>query len=136
MTILINCVMDFVGIVLHNMIEGLELNKEQGEYIDCRKLINSCNHTSNEYEEVKIDMLDLEQKAIGVRKSKAVTPPIEYQVAINNLHFNPIYLLRTIKILGTENVKIYVHTTYNKQPMYLQSELGEAILLPLTPPKQ
>lgn len=124
----------FTAVVLKNMIDGLELNTADGEYFDCQKFINNCD-IHNGYEEIKIDMLELEQKAIAVRKAKTITPPVEYQVHINNLHFNPIYLLRAIKILGTENVTVYAHKTYNKQPIYLKSELGESVVLPLTPPK-
>lgn len=125
----------FTGIVLKNMIDGLELNTEKGEYFDCRKIINACNPTSREYGEVKIDMLDLEQKALAFKNMKVYTPPVEHQIHINNLYFNPLYLLRAIKILGTENVKAYAHCTYEKEPIYLTSDLGEAVVLPLMPPR-
>lgn len=121
----------FIAVVLKDMIDGLELNTADGEYLDCRNVINSCTPTEYEYDEVKIDRLELEQKAIVVKKMKVYTPPIEQQVHINNLYFNPVYLLRAIKILGTENVKVYAHRSYEKQPIYLKSELGEAIVLPI-----
>lgn len=124
----------FTAVVLKDIIDGLELNTADGKYFDCRKFINSCD-VNNGYEEIKIDMLELEQKVIAVKKAKAITPPVEYQVHINNLHFNPIYLLRAIKISGTKNVTVYAHKTYNKQPIYLKSELGESVVLPLTPPE-
>lgn len=123
----------FTAVVLKDMIDGLELNTADGEYLDCRNVINSCIPTEYEYDEVKIDMLELEQKAIVVKKMKVYTPPTEYQIHINNLYFNPVYLLRAIKILGTENVKVYAHRSYEKQPIYLKSELGEAIVLPIQP---
>lgn len=124
----------FTAVVLKNMIDGLELNTADGEYFDCKKFINSCNVNCG-YEKIKIDMLELEQKALAVKKSKTITPPIEYQIHINNLYFNPIYLLRAIKILGTEKVTVYVHKTYNKEPIYLKSGLGESVVLPLKPPE-
>lgn len=125
----------FTAIVLKNMIDGLELNTEEGKYFDCRNVINDCNIADGEYEKIEFDLLELEQKAIAFKKMKAYTPSTEYQIHINNLYFNPMYLLRAIKILGTENVTAYAHRSYEKQPIYLKSELGEAIILPLTPPK-
>lgn len=124
----------FTAVVLKNMIEGLELNTEKGEYMDCRKIINSCN--MSDYQEIKIDMLELEQKAIIVKKLKGMAIPTEYQVHINSLYYNPIYLLRAIRILGTENITAYAHTDSKKEPIYLKSELGEAIVLPIMQPKK
>lgn len=123
----------FTAVVLKNMIEGLELNTEKGDYMDCRKIINSCN--LSEHKEVKIDMLELEQKAIIVKKLKGAMIPLENQIHINNLFCNPIYLLRAIKILGTENVTAYAHIDSQRKPIYLKSELGEAIVLPIMQPK-
>lgn len=126
----------FTAVVLKDMINGLELNTAEGEYFDCRNIINNYGVTSCEYEEVKIDMLELEQTAIAVKKLKGTKIPTEQQVHINNLYFNPVYLLRAIKILGTENVTAYAHRSYEKAPIYLKSELGEAIVLPIMPPKK
>lgn len=101
--------------------------------MDCRKIINSCNLA--EHKDVKIDMLELEQKAIIVKKLKGAMIPLENQIHINNLFCNPIYLLRAIKILGTENVTAYAHIDSQREPIYLKSELGEAIVLPIMQPK-
>ena len=125
----------FTVVILKNMIDGLELNTADGEYLDCRKFINRCN-INTEYEEIKIDRLEIEQKAIAVRKMKLVTPALEYQVHIKNSYYNPIYLLRAIKILGTKDVTAYLHTVDSLQPMYFKSELGEALVLPIRPPKK
>ena len=126
----------FTAIILKDMIEGLELNTVEGAYMDCREIINSCNPTGYEYEKVKIEMTELEQKAIELKKNKGGTIPTELQVHINNLYFNPVYLLRAIKILGTEGVTAYAHCSESKQPIYFKSELGEAIVLPIRPPEK
>lgn len=121
------------AVVLNNMIEGLELNQEKGNYLDCRRIIKDCNYSGN-YEKIKLDILDLEQEVIKVKKLKSLT--WENALHIKNLYFNPIFLLRAIRILGTENVEIYVHNSSKIKLAYLESELGEAIVLPITPPEE
>ena len=126
----------FTAIVLNNIIEGLELNEEIGDYLDCRNIINNCNPTSNNYEKVEIDILELEQQAITVKKVKGNPLPFEYASKIQDVYYNPVYLLRAIKILGTTDVEISINVIDNKAPIYLKSELGEAIVLPIRPPRK
>ena len=125
----------FTAIVLNNMIDGLELNTEKGDYLDCRKIIKSCNPTGYEYQKEKIDMLELEQQAIKIKKIKDIPIPLENIGKIKNTYYNPMYLLWAIKILGTTNVNIYFNNSNPKEPIYLKSELGEAIVLPIKQPK-
>ena len=75
-------------------------------------------------------------EGLELKKNKGGTIPTELQVHINNLYFNPVYLLRAIKILGTEGVTAYAHCSESKQPIYFKSELGEAIVLPIRPPEK
>ena len=42
----------YTAVVLNNMIEGLDLNQEKGDYLDCRRIINNCNHSGNNYEKI------------------------------------------------------------------------------------
>jgi len=125
----------FTGIVLNNMIDGLELNTEKGEYMDCRNIINTCNPKGYSYEKVEIDIFELEQQAITVKKVKDNPLPFQYASRIKDVYYNPVYLLRAIKILGTTDVKISINIMNNKAPIYLKSELGEAIVLPIRPPQ-
>lgn len=125
----------YTAVVLNEMIEGLELNTEKAEYLDCRKIINSCNPTGYNFEKVEIDMMELEQKSIQAKRVKDRDFTTEEKIIINNLHFNPIYVLRAIKILGKDNVNIYAHTTSQVEPLYLKSDFGEAIVLPIRQPK-
>lgn len=125
----------YTAVVLKNMIDGLELNNAPSGYLDCRKVINNCNHTGYDYEEVKIDMLELEQQAIKVKSIKEPPYPLNCLIHINNSYFNPTYLLRAIKILGTDTIIAKVHKTSEREPIYLKSDSGEAIVLPIRQPK-
>lgn len=125
----------YTAVVLNDMIEGLELNTEKAEYLDCRKIINSCNPSGYNYEKVEIDMMELEQKSIQAKRVKDRDFTTDEKLIINNLHFNPIFVLRAIKILGKDKVNIYAHTTSQIEPLYLKSDYGEAIVLPIRQPK-
>lgn len=124
----------FTAIVLKNMIDGLELNQEKCHYMDCRKFIDNCNNKLNDYEKTKINMVSLKQCANIAKKLECVK--FENTINFKNSYFNPIYLLRAIHILGTENVTIYIHNSSHFEPAYLISDLGEAMVLPVAPPKE
>lgn len=121
----------FTAIVLKNMIDGLELNQERYQYLDGRKFIDNC---LNDYEKINVNIPYLKQKIRIAKKLECVK--FENTINFKNSYFNPIYLLRAIHILGTENVTIYVHNSSYFKPAYLTSDLGEAIVLPIAPPKE
>lgn len=130
----------YVAVVLNNMIDGLELNKADGEYIDCRRYIktssgNDFRYDYN-YEKVEIDLLDLEQQALKVRKVKEVPLPFEYAGHIGECYYNPINLLRAIKILGTKDVEVYLDKSGNYRAIFLCSEQGQALVLGIIKPKE
>lgn len=120
----------YVAVVLKDMINGLELNTLQGNF-DGRKIIESINPTGYEYEKVEIDMMELEQKAIMAKKVPEDVIPLEDTIHINNLYYYPIHLLRAVRILGTKDIEMYAHISGRKEPLYLKSEFGEAIVLPI-----
>lgn len=120
----------FVVAVLNDMIDGLELSEMEGTF-DCREAIEKYNPTGNEYEKVEIDMVELERKAIIVKRAKEDTLSLDDEVHINNLCFDPVYLLRAIKILGKKDVELYVHVSETKYPMYLKSSLGIGMVFPI-----
>lgn len=129
----------FVAVVLKEPIAGLELNTANGEYFDCRNIINRAGKNYYDYdynyEKIDIDLLELEQLAIKIKKSK---PPYPTETLCHkyNTYYSPLRLLIAIKILGTNYVDIYFHTSSEKDPIYLKSALGEAIVLPITVPKE
>lgn len=124
----------FTVIVLKDMIEGLELNQDKTEYLDGRKIIDMCKTKLSDYEQIHIDISQLEEQANVAKKLECVT--FQYTVHFKESYYNPIYLLRAIRILGTENVTIYIHNSSYKDPAYLKSDLGEALVLPIVPPKE
>lgn len=125
----------YVGVVLKEPIKGLELNTAEGEYFDCRTIINRSGKNyydyDDDYTEVDIDILELEQLAIKIKKYKEPPYPNEFLKYKFNTYYHPLNLLTAIKILGTENVKVYFHTSNGKDPIYLKSNLGEGIVLPI-----
>lgn len=126
----------YVAVVLNKSIKGLELNTADGEYFDCRNVLKTANGNYFEndynYEKVDIDILELEQLAIKIKKYKEPPYPTEFLKQKFNTYYHPLRLLTAIKILGTENVKVYFHTSNGKDPIYLKSDLGEGIVLPIT----
>lgn len=130
----------YTAVVLKEPIVGLELNTSDGEYLDCRTIINRSgkNHYEydNDYKEVKIDLLELEQLSLKIKKYKERPYPTEMFGHNFNTYYDPTKLLIAIKILGTENVKVYFHTTNGKDPIYLKSDLGESIVLPIFVPNE
>lgn len=120
----------YVAVVLKDMINGLELSTLQGNF-DGRKIIESINPTGYQYKKVEIDMMELEQKAIMAKKVPENLIPLEDTIHINNLYYYPIHLLRAIRILGTKDIEMYAHISGKKEPLYLKSEFGEAIVLPI-----
>ena len=122
----------FTAIILNNKIDGLDVNQSKYEYIDFRKLIDSTKIV-DEYVKIDINIQQLKKQAIIANKLECVTFP--YTTNLKNSFFNPIFLLRAIRILGTENVTLYVHNNDYKEPVYLKSPLGEAFVLPIVPPK-
>mgnify|MGYP003305873890 FL=1 len=76
-------------------------------------------------------MMELEQKAIMAKKVPENLIPLEDTIHINNLYYYPIHLLRAIRILGTKDIEMYAHISGKKEPLYLKSEFGEAIVLPI-----
>lgn len=119
-----------VAVVLKEMINGLELSTVQSDF-DCRKIIKSCNPTGYDYKKIEIDMMELEQKAIMAKKVSEELLPLEDAIHINNLYYYPIHLLRAIRILGTKDIEMYAHCSGKREPLYLKSEFGEAIVLPI-----
>lgn len=120
----------YIAIVLKDMINGLELSTLQGNF-DGRKIIESINPTGYEYKKTEIDMMELEQKAIMAKKEPENLIPLEDTIHINNLYYYPIHLLRAIRILGTKDIEMFAHISGKKEPLYLKSEFGEAIVLPI-----
>ena len=120
----------YVAVVLKDIINGLELSTLQGNF-DARKIIESANPTGYEYEKIEIDMLELEQKAIIAKKKTEEVIPLEETIHINNLYYYPIHLLRAVRILGTKDIEMYAHISGKKEPLYLKSDFGEAIVLPI-----
>lgn len=129
----------FVAIVLKEPISGLEINTNSENCFDCRNVINRTGKNYYDYdynyEKVDIDLLELEQLALKIKKSK---PPYPTETLCHkySTYYSPLRLLTAIKILGTNNVDIYFHTSSEKDPIYLKSDLGEAIVLPITVPKE
>lgn len=130
----------FIAIVLYNMIAGLELNTKEIPSLDCRTVVkpSSGNYVEYDYnyKEVDIDLLELEQLAVKIKKNKESPYPIELLGHKFNTYYHPLNLLTAIKILGTQNVKVYFHTTNAKDPIYLKSDLGEGIVLPMKMPDE
>ena len=128
----------FVAVVLKEPIAGLEINTNEGQYYDCRTVINRPNKNYYDYdysyEKVDIDLLELEQLALKIKKSKPPYPT-ETLCCKNNTYYSPLFLLTAIKILGSKDVEIYFHTSSEKDPIYLKSSLGESIVLPIIVPK-
>jgi len=124
----------YVGIVLKEPINGLEYNSEKANYFDCRNIIfskykNDFRYDYN-YEKVEIDLLELEQKSITAKRVKDLPLPDEVLGHQFKTYYNPIYLLNTIKVLGSENVEIYFHKSGSAE-IYLTSDLGDAVVLPI-----
>lgn len=130
----------YIGVVLKEPITGLELNTNEGQYFDCRTVINRTGKNYYDYDynykEVDIDLLELEQLVLKIKKYKEPPYPTEFLGNKYNTYYSPLRLLTAIKILGTENVKVYFHTSSEKSPIYLKSDLGEGLVLPITVPKQ
>lgn len=124
----------FVAIVLKEPISGLELNTDDGEYFDCRNVINRAGKNYYDYdynyEKIDIDILELEQLTLKIKRLK---PPHSKETICNkyNTYYSPLRLLTAIKILGTKDVDIYFHTSSEKDPIYLKSDLGQALVLPI-----
>lgn len=129
----------FILVVLNSIIEGLELNTAEGEYLDFRRYMKtSCGNDYRfdyNYEKVQLDVLELEQQAIKARKFKNLKLPIEYAGNIENYYFNPMYLLRAIRILGTEDVEIYLDKSGEHIETYLESKLGQAVVVGIKRPE-
>lgn len=129
----------FVAVVLKEPISGLEINTNSKHCFDCRNVINRAGKNYYDYdynyEKVDIDLLELEQLALKIKKSK---PPYPTETLCHkySTYYSPLRLLTAIKILGTKDVDIYFHTNSEKDPIYLKSALGEAIVLPITVPKE
>lgn len=125
----------FVAVVLNEPIAGLEVKDYEEGYFDCRTVINRANKNYFEYDynykKVDVDLLEMEQLVLKNKKSK---PPYPTETLCHkyNTYYSPLRLLIAIKILGTNNVDIYFHTSSEKDPIYLKSDLGEAIVLPIT----
>ena len=129
----------FVAVVLKEPISGLEINTNSEHCFDCRKVINRTEKNyydyDYDYEKVGIDLLELEQLALKIKKFKPPYP-IENLCHKYNTYYSPLRLLTAIKILGTNDVDIYFHISSEKDPIYLKSDLGEAIVLPITVSKE
>lgn len=129
----------FVAVVLKEPISGLEINTNSEHCFDCRNVINRAGKNYYDYdynyEKIDIDLLELEQLSIKIKKYK---PPYPTETLCHkyNTYYSPLRLLTAIKILGTNNVDIYFHTSSEKDHIYLKSDLGEAIVLPITVPKE
>lgn len=120
----------YVAVALKDMIKGLELSTLEGDF-DVGEIIESINPTGYQYKKVEIDMMELEQKAIMAKKVPEELIPLEDTIHINNLYYYPIHLLRAVRILGTKDIEMYAHISGKKEPLYLKSEFGEAIVLPI-----
>ena len=126
----------FVAVVLKDKLEGLELNTEDCRYYDCRNAMKISNgnyfNFEHYYQEVTIDILELEQQAIRARKIKDTPLPIQYAGNVGKIYYNPIYMLMAIKILGTKDVKVYMDIDKGKnRDIYLSSDIGKAIVIGL-----
>lgn len=112
----------YVGVVLNEKIEGLELNTAEEEYLDCRRVIDKSDFRYNlNYKKVDINLETLTQQAIGMKNTKV-------EIYIGETYFKPMNLLRAIKILGTDNVEVYFNTK-GENNIYLESPLGRAVVL-------
>ena len=124
----------YIAVVLKEPIEGLEVSTDLTDYFDCRTVINRKDKNYYEYDydykKVKIDLSELE-KLVG--RIKNLKPPKNFKCVYKqyNVYYNPLYLLTAIKILGTNNVDVYFHTSSSNEPIYLKSDLGEGIVLPV-----
>ena len=122
----------------YNFIVDINKAFEEQELLEETKAIFANifrDYWATPYQKEKIDMLELEQQAIKIKKIKDIPIPLENIGKIKNTYYNPMYLLWAIKILGTTNVNIYFNNSNPKEPIYLKSELGEAIVLPIKQPK-
>lgn len=131
----------YTAIVLKEPIQGLELNSADGEYFDCRKVVKTSSGNYVEYDDdykepKNIELWKLEQLSLKIKKYKEPPYPIEFLGHIFDTYYHPKQLLTAIRILGTENVKIYVHYSNAKAPIYLKSDLGEGIVLPIRVPDE
>lgn len=109
----------FTAIVLTDPIKGLELNQDKEDYFDCRPIIERKRNCK--LQTAKVDVEELDKKVKEINESE-----FEYLVCINNTHFNPRYLLRAIKILGTQDVEVRIDV--EGLAVYLKSNLGQAMV--------
>ena len=130
----------FIAIVLKEPIFGLELNTAECEYFDCRKVTNRSGKNyyeyDYEYKETNIDLLELQQLVMKISKYKDTPYPIELLGHNYNTFYHPLNLLIAIKILGTDNVKVYFNVEDSTDRIYLKSDLGEAIVQPIKVPEK
>lgn len=126
----------YIGICLKNMINGLELHSEE----DSKKCLNIRNIFPDVYynfSKTEINMLDLEKSIIenkNKRKDEELKPFIISKEKIK-IAVNPEYLKNTINVLGGE-CEIICSDINSRDPIYLKSELGEGIVLPIVMPKE
>ena len=125
----------FIAIVLKEPVAGIEISIGDEQYFDCRNVINRKGKNYYEYDynysKVDMDLFELEQLALKSKKYKNPPYPTELLSYKYNTYYHPLRLLTAIKILGTKDVKVYFNTSNEKDPIYLKSNSGEAVVLPI-----
>lgn len=128
----------YVGICLKNMIVGLDLHSEEDSKrcVNIRNIISDININYN-FSKTEINMLELEKLIVenkNRKKDEKLKPFIISKEKIK-IAVNPEYLKNVINVLGGE-CEIICSDTNSRDPIYLKSELGEGIVLPIIMPKE
>lgn len=120
----------FVGVILKDKIEGLEVNENSENCLDLNKVIPL--DLSTNYKEINFDKVEIEKSIIQNKSNKEDKEQIPLILKVNELEIgvNPTYLKYVIGILGN-NVKMICSINNNRNPIYLESELGRAIIMPM-----
>ena len=124
----------FVGIELYNQLPGIPLNEKEPAPLALHNLIANAGDDVF-MEEVQIDQLEIE-KAVIQNKSKTkkqAKEPFAIQSGNIKIGFNPEYYQDIINCLGG-NCKVLASTQNALHPIYIEGELGNAILMPVRLP--
>lgn len=121
----------FVGVILKDKIEGLEVNENSEKCLDLNKVIPL--DLSTNYKEINFDKVEIEKSIIQnkqLKKEDRGQNPLILKVDKLEIGVDPTYLKYAIGVLG-DNVKMMCSINNNKNPIYLESELGRAIVMPI-----